>query len=170
MFWARPSDRRGRPVAARVEANAPVREVGRSSRREGVVPLRPDLPVGDWAALPACRFRLLGRPMSYVLSARAEPWCGSRSPRDPGFMNLTGAPEPLGDSGRIVRGIFVLLASARECTHGCSPRAPGRFGQNRLGGFLCCQRERFFALCRRVRASAPMGVAPEPPGGSGRTV
>ena len=27
--------------------------------------------------------------MSHVLSARAEPWRGSRSSRDPGFMNLT---------------------------------------------------------------------------------
>ena len=27
-----------------------------------------------------------------------------------------------------------------------------------------------FLLCQRVRASAPMGVAPEPPGGSGRTI
>ena len=62
-----------------------------------------------------------------------------------------------------------MPAGARERTRRCSPRAPGRFGQNRLGGFLCCQRERFFALCRRVRASAPAGVAREPPGGSGRT-
>ena len=59
--------------------------------------------------------------------------------RDPGFMNPTGAPEPLGDSGRIIWGIFVLTAGARECTHGCSPRALGLFGQNRLGGFLCYQ-------------------------------
>ena len=41
--------------------------------------------------------------------------------RDPGFMNLTGAPEPLGDSGRIVWGIFVSTAGARERTRGCSP-------------------------------------------------
>ena len=34
-------------------------------------------------------FRLLGRPMSYVLFSWAEPWRGSRSPRDPGFMNPT---------------------------------------------------------------------------------
>ena len=78
MFWAKPSDRRVRPEAAGVEANAPVGEVGRSSRRAGAVPLRPDLPVDDWAALLACRFRLL-----------AEPWRGSRSPRDPRFMNPT---------------------------------------------------------------------------------
>ena len=43
--------------------------------------------------------------------------------RDPGFMNPTGAPEPPGDSSRIVWGIFVLTAGARERTHGCSPRA-----------------------------------------------
>ena len=65
VFWARPSDRRGRLVAAGVEANAPIGEVGRSSRRAGAVPLRPDLPVGDWAALPAYRFRLLGRALTW---------------------------------------------------------------------------------------------------------
>ena len=32
----------------------------------------------------------------------AEPLLESRSMRDPGFMNPTGAPEPPGDSGRIV--------------------------------------------------------------------
>ena len=62
-----------------------------------------------------------------------------------------------------------MPAGARERTHGCSPRAPRRFGQNRLGGFLCCQWGRF-SFGRRVRASAPAGVAPEPTGGSGRTV
>ena len=70
------------------KASALVGEVGRSSRRAGAVPLRPDLPVGDWTALSACCFRSLGRPMSCVLPAWAEPWRGSRSPRDPGFMNL----------------------------------------------------------------------------------
>ena len=126
---------------------------------------RPDCPPG-----PLC-FRLLGWPMDYMLFSWAEPWCGSWSLRGPGFMNLTGAPEPPGDLSRIVRGIFfVLPVGARERTRGCSPRAPGQFGQNRLGGFLRCQRERFFALCRWVRASAPAGVAPEPPGGSGRTI
>ena len=57
------------------------------------------------------------------------------------------APEPPGDSGRIIwrvfhvtsGGSFVLLAGAHERTHGCSPRAPGRFGQNRLGGFVSGQ-------------------------------
>ena len=85
-------------------------------------------------------------------------------------MNPTGAPEPPSDSGRIVRGIFVLMAGARERTRGCSPRAPGRFGQNWLGGLLCLSAgEVFLRLCRRVRVSAPMGVAPEPPCGLGGT-
>ena len=65
MFWARPSDRRGRPVVAGVEANASVGEVDGSSRREGVVPLRPDLPVSDWATLPAYHFRLLGQALAW---------------------------------------------------------------------------------------------------------
>ena len=43
--------------------------------------------------------------------------------RDPGFMNPIGAPEPLGDSSRIVWGIFVLTVGARERTRGCSPQA-----------------------------------------------
>jgi len=54
-------------------------------------------------------------------------------------MSPTGALEPPGDLSRIIRGIFVLPAGARERTRGCSPRAPGRFGQNRLGGVLCHQ-------------------------------
>ena len=151
-------------MAAGVEANAPVGEVDRSSQREGADPLRPDLPVGDWAALPAYRFRLLGRPMSYVLSAWAEPWRGNRSPRDPGFMNPTGAPEPLGNSGRIVWGISFLTAGARECTHGCSPWAI-RVESSR-GFFVLPMGEVLFH--QRVRMSAPVGVAPELPGDSDR--
>ena len=65
--------------------------------------------------------------------------------------------------------VFILLVGARERTRGCSPRAPGRFGQNRLGGFPCCQWGRFL-FCQRVRASAPAGVALEPPGDSGRII
>ena len=51
------------------------------------------------------------------------------------------APEPLDGSGRTGWGVFcvfsggsfsVVSAGAR----GCSPRAPGRFGQNRLGGVV----------------------------------
>ena len=67
-----------------------------------------------------------------ILDSWVEPWRGSRSPRDPGFMNPTGAPEPPGDLSRIVQGIFLS--------------------------------------CQWVHASAPAGVAPEPSGGSGRTV
>ena len=51
------------------------------------------------------------------------------------FMNPTGAPEPPGDSGRIVPGILLLTAGAHKRTHGCSPQAPGWFGQNHLGVF-----------------------------------
>ena len=88
-----------------------VGEVGRS-QKTGVAPPRPDLSIGDWIALLACLFIYLGRPMSCALSAWAEPLLESRSTRDPGFMNPTGAPEPPGDSGRIVRGVFV---SGRVC-------------------------------------------------------
>ena len=70
------------------EVSAPVGEVGRS-RQAGAVPPRPVLPVGDWTTLLPCCFRLLGRPMSCALSAWAEPLRGSRSARDPGFMNPT---------------------------------------------------------------------------------
>ena len=44
---------------------------------------RPDCPYGPLF------FRLLGRPMTYMLFSRAEPWRGSGSLRDPGFMNPT---------------------------------------------------------------------------------
>ena len=112
-------------------------------------------------------FRLLGCPMNYVLFSWAEPWRGSRSPRDPGFMNPTGAPEPPGDLSRIVRGIFVLLTGARERTRGCSPRAPGWFGQNRLGGFLHCQRGRFFC-CSASARERTRGCSPQAPGRFGQ--
>ena len=79
-------------------------------------------------------FSFLGCPMEYMLFSWAEPGRGSWSSRDPRFMNPTGAPEPPGDLSRIVRGIFRLLA----CTCRCSPRAPGWFGRNRLGGSFCC--------------------------------
>ena len=91
MFWARPSDQKDRSDAAGVEVNAPVGEVGRSSRRAGVVPLRPDLPVGDWAALPACRFRLLGRALAW------KP-----VPERPGFY------EPARESKKI-RGTHIIF-------------------------------------------------------------
>jgi len=81
----------GEAVRRRLESevSALVGEVGRSSRRVGVVPLRPVLSVGDWNAPSACCFRFLGRPMSCMLSTWAKPWRGSRSPRDSGFMNPT---------------------------------------------------------------------------------
>ena len=67
----------------------PSSQRGRLESEASVIPLWPDLPVGDWTTLSAYHFRSLGRPMSCVLPAWAEPWRGSRSPRDPGFMNLT---------------------------------------------------------------------------------
>ena len=43
----------GEAIQRRLEskASAPVGEVGRSSRRAGAVPLRPDLLIGDWTTL-----------------------------------------------------------------------------------------------------------------------
>ena len=79
----------------------------------------------------------MDRPFALLfLDSRVELWRGNRSLRDPGFMNPIGALETPGDSGRIVWGIFVLTAGAHERTRGCSPRAPGRFRQNHLGGFV----------------------------------
>ena len=49
-----------------------------------------DLLVGDRTVLSArCILRPLGRPMNNMLFSWAEPWRGSRSPRDPGFVNPT---------------------------------------------------------------------------------
>ena len=64
---------------------------------------------GDWTTLSACCFRPLGWPMSCVLSTWAEPWHGSRSSRDPGFMNPTelldiATSHALGEEA--VRAIF----------------------------------------------------------------
>jgi len=91
----------------------------------------PGLLVGDWIALlayhwvfgPAQELRVICNVVCWVVLL-----LGSRSMRDPGFMNPTGAPKPPDDSSRIVWGIFVLTAGARERTRKCSPRAPGRFG------------------------------------------
>ena len=90
----------------------------RSGRRGGLeseavaVPPRPGLPVGDQIALLACRLGTWAGPrvcmLFATLSAGLSLLLGSRSMRDPGFMNPTRAPEPPGDSGRIVRGIFVF--------------------------------------------------------------
>jgi len=105
--------------------------------------------------LSGLSFRCLGQPKSGALvhnvGCWAEPLLGSRSLRDLGFMNPTGAPEPLGDSGGIVWGIFVLMMDAHERTHRCSPQAPWRFGQNHLG-VSCCQQGRFHFVIGCVRA------------------
>ena len=55
----------------------------------GAISLRPDPPVDDWTVLPACYFNSRASPWVSWLSAWAEPWRGSRSPSDPGFMNPT---------------------------------------------------------------------------------
>ena len=47
------------------EAGASVGEMGQSSGRAGAVSLRLDVPAGDWAALSACCFRLLGRTLAW---------------------------------------------------------------------------------------------------------
>ena len=117
------------------EPESKVRPSGRRGGPEseaGAVPPRPGLPVGDWIALLAYRLGTWAGPRVARLVRNvvcwAEPLLGSRSMRDPGFMNPIGAPEPPGDSGRIVWGIFVLTADAHECTRGYSLRAPGQFG------------------------------------------
>ena len=69
-------------------ASAPVEEVGQS-QKTGAVPPRPDLPVGDWIALLTCCLDTWAGLEVCVLSAWAEPLLGSRSARDPGFMNPT---------------------------------------------------------------------------------
>jgi hypothetical protein len=85
---ARPFGQRGRPEAGwrpkrglRSERRARVRNGCHSSsaRPSG---RRLDCPSG-------LLFRYLGRPRSCALSAWAEPLLGSRSARDPGFMNPT---------------------------------------------------------------------------------
>ena len=52
------------------KASAPVREVGRS-RKAGVVPPWPDLPVGDWIATLAYHSDTWASPRVACLSARA---------------------------------------------------------------------------------------------------
>jgi len=88
----------------------------------------------------------------------AELLLKSRAMRDLGFMNLTGALEPPGDSGRIVWGMFVLTVGARERTHECSPRA---IRVESSGGFLCCQREKFRFVSGCARAH-PWVYPPSP--------
>ena len=75
------------------ETGAPVGEVGRS-RKAGAVTPRPDLPVGDWIALLAYHLDSWAGPRVVHLSAWAKPLLGSRSTRDPGFMNPTAMVGP----------------------------------------------------------------------------
>ena len=72
-----------------LEASAPVGG-GPKKLMSGHSFFRADLSVGDRAVLLARRIlRPLGRPMNNMLFSWAEPWRGSRSPRDPGFVNPT---------------------------------------------------------------------------------
>jgi len=84
-------------------------------------------------------------------------------------MNPTGALEPPGDSGRIVRGIFVLPAGARERTRGCSPRAPGRFMPNQLGGVSEFVNGGCFSILSMGARERTRGCSPRALGGSGQT-
>jgi len=99
--------------------------------------------------------------MSCALSAFAEPLLGSRSARDLRFMNPTGAPEPLGDSGRIVWGIFVFDGRCAREHPWVQPPSPRVIRAESFGGFCVLQAGEFL-FCQRVRASAPASVAPEP--------
>ena len=78
--------------------------LGRPSSR------RPDCPSG-----PLC-FRLLGRPMNYMLFSWAEPWCGSRSPRNPGFINPTSCVQ----RARVLHHHPFLACSSARSRFGCS--------------------------------------------------
>ena len=72
-----------------LEASAPVKG-GPKKLMSGHSFFRADLPVGDRTVLPARRiFRPSGRPMNNMLFSWAEPWRGSRSLKDPGFVNPT---------------------------------------------------------------------------------
>ena len=131
--------------------------MGRSSRRAGTVPLRPDLPVGDWSALPACCFRLSGRPMSYVLSAWAEPWRGSRSLRDPGFMN----PTPF--IGEVEGDVFLISYSGASIYKKMSLGAingPARFVFTKMPSKATNGRQIYIILqtsklCNRIKSTRP---------------
>ena len=102
---ARPSGRRGRP-----EAGWRPKRALRSERWAGVGSGRRSSsarPSGRKLDRPSgLSFRYLGRPRSCAsfatLSTGPSLLLGSWSMRDPGFMNPTGAPEPPGDSCRIV--------------------------------------------------------------------
>ena len=70
-------------MAAETEANAPVGEVAEVADERALF-------------LFGQTFRsVTGPPFRPVaLDSWVEPWLGGQSPRDPGFMNPTGAPEP----------------------------------------------------------------------------
>ena len=59
-----------------------------------------------------------------------------------------------------------MTVGAHERTRGCSPRAPGDSVRIVWGVFMLPAGEVLFH--QRVRASAPVGVAPESSGDSGR--
>ena len=90
MFWARPFRLERLPSGGwcpkrvlrseRWAEEADERAFALSGRPPG---RRPDCPPDPLS------FRFLGWPMDYMLFSWAEPWHGSRSPRDPGFMNPT---------------------------------------------------------------------------------
>ena len=91
----RPSGRRGGP-----ESEA------------GAVPPRPGLLVGDWIVLLACHLGVWAGPRvarrSQCCLLRRAFLLGSRSMRDPGFMNLTtieylGFYSPIAGDQRILR-------------------------------------------------------------------
>ena len=69
-----------------LEASAPVKG-GPKKLMSGHSFFRADLPVDDWTILLARRiFRPSVRPVNNMLFSWVEPWRGSRSPRDPGFV------------------------------------------------------------------------------------
>ena len=77
MFWARPSDRRDRLEAAGARSECSGRRGGPKKLTSGRLFFWVDLAVGDQTALLArCVFRLLGRPMNYMLFflGRARAW------------------------------------------------------------------------------------------------
>ena len=77
--WARPSDRRGRPEAA-----------GARIERSGRIGGPKQLTSGRCSSWARPSGRLLDRPFALLfLDSRVELWRGSRSSRDPGFMNPT---------------------------------------------------------------------------------
>ena len=117
-------------------------------------------------------FRYLSRLRSLRnVMCWAEPLLGSRSMRDPGFMNPTGAPEPLGDSGRIVWGIFSTYQRVRvSAPGGCSPQAcvrlVSRLEAEYLGTLswgrklLCFCRSRCSPIVDEIWSAVYLGVCP----------